>query len=204
MPALILNEHVSDEVIAERKRLGLDRWDEVWDGVYVVMTEPNNEHQKFVLKLAMALEANVDQLGRGETFPGCNVSDRTADWRENYRCPDVAVYLDGNPAIDRDTHWQGGPDLAIEIVSPGDRSREKLGLYAAVGTREVLIIDREPWRLELYRNDGSAEMKLIGIAEHDGATIRSEAVPLAWKLVAGDDRPVIDVASEHPAGHWRI
>ena len=29
-------------------------------------------------------------------------------------------------------------------------SREKLDFYAKVGTREVLILDRDPWSLELY------------------------------------------------------
>ena len=65
-------------------------------------------------------------MRRIRIFPGCNVSDRPKRWKKNYRCPDVAVFLPGNPAEDRETHWFGGPDFAVEILSPYDRSREKL------------------------------------------------------------------------------
>ncbi len=36
-------------------------------------------------------------------------------------------------------------------TSPDDRAREKLAFYAKVGTREVLLVDRDPWALELFR-----------------------------------------------------
>ena len=70
---------------------------------------------------------------------------------QNYRIPDLIVYLNTNPARDRDTHYVGGPDFALEVVSPGEDGTAKLDFYAAVGTREVLVIDRDPWALTLYR-----------------------------------------------------
>lgn len=63
----------------------------------------------------------------------------------------MAVFLKGNPALDRVTHWQGSGDLVVEVVTKGDRSREKLDFYAKLGTREVVVVDRDPWQLELYR-----------------------------------------------------
>ena len=88
-----------------------------------------------------------------KVFAGCNVSDQPKRWKRNYRCPDVAVFLPGNPAEDRKTHWFGGPDFAVEIISRFDRSREKFGFYKSVGVRELLLVDRHPWALELYRAD---------------------------------------------------
>ena len=90
----------------------------------------------------------------GKVMAGVNVSDREHGWKKNYRCPDVVVFLNHTKAVDCDTFWFGGPDFAVEIASPGDRSREKLEFYAKVGTRELLLVDRKPWSLELYRLDG--------------------------------------------------
>jgi Uma2 family endonuclease len=63
--------------------------------------------------------------------------------------PDVVVALAGGQAKDCGTHWCSGPDFVVEIRSPSEDPRDKLDFYAAVGTREVLVIDRDPWALEL-------------------------------------------------------
>ena len=56
------------------------------------------------------------------------------------------------------TFWYGGPDFAVEVISPFDRSRKKFEFYARVGVRELLLVNRKPWSLELYRLDrGRAE-----------------------------------------------
>ena len=90
-------------------------------------------------------------------------------WQKNYRCPDVAVFLPGNPAEDRQTHWYGGPDFAVEIMSRHDRSREKFDFYFKVGVRELLLVDRRPWRLELYRRDKS-QWNTVGHSAVDDAS----------------------------------
>ena len=87
-------------------------------------------------------------------MPGANVSDRNADGRRTTDVPTSSYFSTAAKPIDCDTFWFGGPDFAVEIVSPGDRSREKLDFYAKVGTRELLLVDRKPWSLELYRLDG--------------------------------------------------
>ena len=47
---------------------------------------------------AAAIGAAIAQPEEGVVFAGCNVTDREDDWMQNYRCPDVAVFLKGNPA----------------------------------------------------------------------------------------------------------
>ncbi|MGO9918852.1 MAG: Uma2 family endonuclease, partial [Isosphaeraceae bacterium] len=147
MAMLSVNPVDLAHLIRERRECGGDRYDEVWDGVYVMSPLADNEHQQLGFDLAWAIKMGLGQ--RIRIFPGCNVSSRSQRWKRNYRCPDVAVFLPDNPAEDRKTHWFGGPDFAVEIQSPFDRSREKFGFYAKVGVRELMFVARRPWSLEL-------------------------------------------------------
>ena len=108
----------------------------------------DNEHQSIVSRFTAIFLAILDPDRLGLAFAGVNVSDREEDWINNYREPDVAVFLEGTTARDMGTHWLGGPDLAIEILSLGDPAREKLDFYAKVHVRELLVVDRDPWRME--------------------------------------------------------
>jgi Uma2 family endonuclease len=63
--------------------------------------------------------------GLGKVRPGVNISDRIVDWKHNFRVPDIVVFLNDTLAECHDTFWFGGPDFAIEIVSPDDRTRDK-------------------------------------------------------------------------------
>ena len=133
MAMLSVNPVDLAHLIRERRECGGDRYDEVWDGVYVMSPLADNEHQRLALALSSAIHTALGSTEDIQVFPGCNVSSRSQRWKRNYRCPDVAVFLPGNPAEDRNTHWYGGPDFAVEIQSPYDRSREKFGFYAKVG-----------------------------------------------------------------------
>jgi Uma2 family endonuclease len=135
---------------------------------------------------------------------GTNVSDREQGWQHNYRCPDVVVYYPDNPALDLGTHWCGGPDFAVEIVSEDDRSREKIPFYSKVGTRELLIVDRDPWALELFRrSDG--ELRSIGISTtENGEELASEALPLTFRLIGTDEHSSIQVTHTPDGKKWDI
>lgn len=203
---LVQDRRLAEELRAERRASGTDRWDEVWDGVYVLMPLPDDEHQRIVGKLTMILELTIGENGLGEVRPGVNVSDRVVDWTRNYRCPDVAVFLVGTTAESHGTFWLGGPDFAVEVVSPDDRSREKLPFYARIGTRELLVIDREPWSLELYRL-GADALELVGRHDLDRADrLESAVLPLAFVLdpAGADGRPRIIVTRADGTQSWRI
>ena len=187
MTTLITDRYLERQLIRRRRAWGADKYDEVWDGVYIMNAIPNIEHQSFVGRLTYILQYLVVDPGLGLVLPGCNVTDRTEKWRENYRVPDLAVFLNGTQAINKKSHWLGGPDLAVEIVSPRDRSREKLDFYGKVGTRELLLLDRDPWSLELYRFDVGVPALVARSDVAGGATLETEVVPLHWRLVAGAD-----------------
>ena len=202
MPMLVLDRYQERSVRADRKVSGADRWDEVWDGVYMVMPLPNDEHQEIVAEFVIAFRA---ALGKGVKIrPGVNVSDRDGDWEKNYRGPDVAVFLEGTSAVNRGAYWLGGPDFAVEVVSKGDRSRKKLAFYASVNVRELLLIHRASWRLELYRLDGG-KLGLAGQSTlDDPAILPSVVLPLTFRLIPGAERPAIEVARLDGGEHWAV
>jgi Uma2 family endonuclease len=185
-------------LIRGRRDSGGDRWDEVWDGVYVMPPLADNEHQRLGLDLAISHRNALGPDDRIQIFAGCNVSDQPKRWRRNYRSPDVAVFLPGNPAEDRGSHWFGGPDFAVEVMSRFDRSREKFGFYAKVGVRELLLVDRRPWQLELYRRE-NLRWDLVGrLSLDDPQVLSSQVLPLTYRLITGATRPKIEVARVGP------
>jgi Uma2 family endonuclease len=205
MTMLVLDRHAAKDFLSQRRASGNDRWDEVWDGVYMLMPNPNIEHQGIAGRLMMlVLGPIVEVPGLGQVFPGINVSDRLDDWKKNFRCPDVAVYLNGNPAETRGAYWLGGPDFAVEIISPDDRAREKLGFYAKVGVRELMIIDRDPWAIELFQLQGSG-LVLVGRSVPGSSDwLTSSVLPLRFRLMPGEDRPVIQVETVDSPQSWTV
>lgn len=176
---------IASQLIAQRKTQGLDRYDEVWDGVYVMTPMAGNEHQSLATQVSAVIITVVDWQGLGRTFTGANVSDRRHDWIQNYRIPDVLVFKSNSCAEDCGTHWLGGPEFAIEIVSPGDRTLEKLDFYAQVGTRELLVIDRSPWQLTLYRINSERKLASVAISTFDQPVpVQCTEFPLGFLLNA--------------------
>jgi Uma2 family endonuclease len=204
MTMLVADPFVERDLIAERKAKGLDRYDEVWEGMYVIMPSPDNEHQDLILELSVIGVAAIKRPGLGDALPGCNVSDRDEDWRENYREPDFAIFLKGTQARNRGTYWLGGPDFGVEIRSPNDRTYEKFDFYAQVGTGELLVIGRNPWKLELYRR-ADGEMRLVGQSTLDQPDVlHSEVIPLSFRLVPGEVRPRIEVVHRENGQRWEV
>jgi Uma2 family endonuclease len=204
MAVLITDPSLEERLIEERKICGSDRWDEVWEGVYIVTPLPNNEHQLIVGRLVGILEEVVSRAGLGEVFPGVNLSDMDGDWEHDFRGPDVAVFLKTGKAVDCGTHWRGAADFLAEIISPGDRTREKIPFYDRIGVVELLVIDREPWSLELYqRRDGHLQLVAQSTLEKNDI-LTSSSLPLSFQLISGTERPQFYIAQIPDGRHWMI
>jgi len=204
MALLLLDRDEEQRLIRERQESGGDRYDEVWDGVYVMSPLANLEHQRFAFQFAAIIQEALGWDSEAVVLAGANVSDRDKGWTKNYRVPDVTVTFPGGKARDCGTHWMGGPDFVIEVVSADDRSREKFDFYAAIGVRELLLLDRAPWSLELYRlADGV--LALVGKSDPDNPAIpASEVLPLCFRLVAGGPRPTIEAVHSDGVRRWSI
>ena len=76
MATLIQHMDLSRQLIAERRRSGHDRFDEVWEGVYVMNPLPDNEHQELRGRLTHLLMTVIWEPRLGRVMPGANISDR--------------------------------------------------------------------------------------------------------------------------------
>jgi Uma2 family endonuclease len=204
MATLVLDPTTEERIRAERAASGGDRFDEVWDGVYTMSPLADNEHQDIQARLLSAIQAAVGWSSPSKIQAGVNVSDREDEWEHNYRCPDLVVFKPNTKAKDCGTHWLGGPDFAVEITSPYDRSREKLDFYAKVGVLELMIVDRQKWAIELYRLTGDKLVLDQSCRVDAGVRLVSNVLGLTFTLVAGQPRPLIEVASKDEGQSWLV
>jgi Uma2 family endonuclease len=200
-----MDPRIEEQLLQERRARGADKFDEVWDGVYVMAPMANTEHQAIVSGLNTALSIALGDVRGAQVYPGINVSDRRDDWERNFRCPDIAVILPGSKAVDCGPFHLGGPDFLVEVASEYDRSRDKFEFYAGIGVRELLLVDRNPWVLELYRLAGS-ELSLIG-RKFPGShhPLGSDVLPLTFGLLERPSlRPQIEVTHRETNQRWLI
>src|SRR4051812_27081064 len=113
--------------LERRRKLGLDRRDEVWEGTLHVVPAPAFEHDELVFALAGAFRqiASRHDLGRvGNT----NIREPGSGER-NYRIADLVFIKNGGVTrfAEGGHVWiEEGPDLVVEVLSPNDESDEKL------------------------------------------------------------------------------
>jgi Uma2 family endonuclease len=145
---------IPQSMIAERHRLGLDKKDEMWDGV-LHMNEPGSfEHQRTELRLAALLLPLADRLGLTVLVEAGVFDPARADY-SNYRTPDIVVV---HPDAASERGVEGRAELVAEIRSPDDESFQKIRYYGRMGVRELLIIDRDTKDVRQWLNDGAGNL----------------------------------------------
>lgn len=104
----------------------------------------------------------------------CKISDLSAPE------PDVGYVRPDRVHFVQEECLDGGPDIAVEVVSRDSRSRdygEKRELYEAAGVTEYWIIDPLQRRVEFLRlQDGKYEL----VPLEDNRIFRSQVVPGLW------------------------
>jgi Uma2 family endonuclease len=133
MPTLVLDPQPRElaELIARRRRLGQDLFDEVWEGVLHMNPAPRGAHGAIEAQLTVVLGPLARSAGLVLTGQ-FNVGDS----EEDYRVPDLGMHRNFSDRV-----WYPTAALVVEIVSPGDESFKKLDFYAGHGVEEVLIVD---------------------------------------------------------------
>jgi Uma2 family endonuclease len=135
---------VPQALLADRLWRGADRWDEMWDGELHMVPPPSERHQDVSFRLIRVLGSIAEERGllaRFETGlfrPGVE---------NDYRVPDQ---LYATPALRSERGIEGAAELVVEILSPTDETYRKLDWYASVGVGEVLVVDPETRRVELF------------------------------------------------------
>jgi Uma2 family endonuclease len=189
--------HVTEAELAHRRSAGLDRRDEMWEGVLHMTPAPSVEHQRILDELVIFLGRRLATSGRGVLRSGISIFRGPTD----YRVPDLTFVSAGRERLfHEDGVRGGGPDAVVEIRSPEDETYDKLPFFAAIGTREVIVIDRDTKRPEIYRLAGPGHAPVQPDAE---GWVLSETMRVRFR-VAGQP-PRLHLADMlDPAAHAEI
>lgn len=132
MPTLVLDPPPPEltALIAKRRELDLDRFDEVWEGVLHMNPAPHGRHARLQTQLIKLLGPLAETASLTDLY-GFNLGES-----DDYRIPDAGLLRPGPDQL-----YYPTAALVVEIVSPGDKTYEKLPFYAARHVEEVLIVD---------------------------------------------------------------
>lgn len=191
MKAVLLE--VSDAELARRRRSGMDRWDEVWEGVLHIAPAPTDEHQRILDELIEVLRPLLRKSGRGILRSGINIFDEASP-KENYRIPDLTFVRASRTAVMKADGIRGGPpDAVIEVRSPSDETYEKLPFFAKLGVSEVIVIDRDTKAVEVFRL-ARGEYSLV--APDASAAVTAATLEVTFRETSGGQLMIRDLRSE--------
>jgi len=147
---------------------------ELLDGVFVVSPSPSYGHQRAVLRLAVALDRQVEGPGLGEVlFAPLDVVLRPTTVAH----PDVLFVSTAHlHRIDR--HLEGPPDLAVEFLAPSNPENDldrKMKLYLESGVPQYWIGNLETRTIRVLENAGDHWIEIGTFAP--GSVIRPAGMP---------------------------
>jgi len=161
---MLVLEPLPDELQAlleRRRRTGVDRRDEVWEGVYHMVPSPGAAHSLLVAQLAVLLAAYTRNSGLHTSV------EFNLGVKDDFRIPDLGVHRERPHGT-----WIATAAIAVEILSPEDQTWDKLPFYARHDVEELLIVDpahRSVHWLALcggeYQQTGSSEILGLGAAQ---------------------------------------
>ncbi len=188
MPSVAVPLHEIDKLTYEDYALIPDdgRRHEILDGDHVMSPAPKTKHQRLVLRLALSLEAFVDEHGLGEVFVApfdVLLSDH------DIVQPDLVFVSDGRLGIVDEDNCKGAPDLVVEVLSSSTRRRdliEKRRAYERFGVAEYWVVDPAIDAVQVFRPgaDGRYE-RVAELSAEAGDTLTSPLAP-EWHLALAD------------------
>ena len=133
VPTLVRDPQPAEfQTLLERRReLGQDLLDEVWEGVHHMNPAPHRRHAHIAQQLAVILDEPARRAGLVPMISIFNLGEP-----DDYRVPDGGLFEPGPDEV-----YARTAELVVEIVSPDDKTWEKLGFYAAHRVGELLIVD---------------------------------------------------------------
>lgn len=131
----------------------MDKRYELLDGDLKMVPAPTTAHQRVSLNLAILITTFVRKNHLGEVFLApVDVVFGEGNNREVVQ-PDLIFISHEHKRIVTEEEIRGGPDLVIEVLSPGTQGRDrgyKKALYARYGVREYWIADPRTETIEIY------------------------------------------------------
>lgn len=170
-------------MLDERRKLGLDLRDEMWDVVLHVVPPPHDEHQGLGIELVMVVGPIAKRRGLTPRYE--TGLFRAAD---DYRVPDLLLRRDDQGS----ERGAEGAELIVEIWSPRDETYEKIDFYAAAGVQEMLIVHPNERRVEML---GSVGGRLLPVQPGPDGGLGSDVLGIWMRTVDGKLRITWDEGS---------
>ena len=128
---------------------------ELINGELKTMPLPGLSHGRIAMHLGTPLAQFVWDHELGEVF--YEVGFKLTSNPDTVLGPDVSFITKQRFEQGRETegYWPGPPDLAVEVLSPGDRPgkvKTKLSQWLDFGTRQVWIVDPKFKTVTIYRS----------------------------------------------------
>jgi len=121
-----------EALLERRRKAGVDRLDEVWEGVRHMVPAPSFEHARVAHQIGVLLDGPARAACLVPTMHEFNVGESEHD----FRVPDGGLHRPGAAGV-----WHATAAAVVEILSPDDESAQKLPFYAAHHVDEVLLVD---------------------------------------------------------------
>ena len=129
---------------------------ELINGELIVMPPPGLPHGRIALLLGASLLQFVSdhQLGEVYDYSGFQLTVNP----DTVLGPDISFISKQTlkEMGEVEGYWQGPPDLAVEVLSPGDRPgkvNKKVALYFSSGTKQVWIVNQKHSTVTVYRSE---------------------------------------------------
>ncbi|MDQ3817352.1 MAG: Uma2 family endonuclease [Acidobacteriota bacterium] len=128
---------------------------ELVKGELITMSPAGSEHGAIVVNLTLLLGQHVKANKLGIVF-GAETGFKIAENPDTVLAPDVAFISIGRiPAsgIPKE-YWRGAPDLAVEVLSPGDAARkvdEKVRRWLSAGAKLVWTVNPRQKSVTIHR-----------------------------------------------------
>jgi Uma2 family endonuclease len=115
---------------------------ELIKGELLTMPSPKPIHGRIVANLTFLLLQHVRANRLGDVFAESGYKLESEP--DTVLGPDVSFVSKERVDQEGDHYYEGPPDLAVEVLSPGDRKgyvERKLALYLQTGTRSVWLVN---------------------------------------------------------------
>jgi Uma2 family endonuclease len=126
---------------------------ELSNGEVIIVPPPHAIHTEICWRITEALRDYLKRSGTGRVYSeaGFRLGPHTV------RQPDVAV-LSQTPALPEGDWISSAPDIAIEVLSPGNSAEDielKISQYLAAGAKLVWIVSPKARQVRICRADGT-------------------------------------------------
>ncbi|HEX5883042.1 MAG TPA: Uma2 family endonuclease [Pyrinomonadaceae bacterium] len=128
---------------------------ELINGELIKMSLPGLPHGRIAMRLSISLGQFVSEHGLGEAYN--QIGFKLTSNPDTVLGPDVCFIskqrLDEIGEVTG--YWPGPPDLAVEVLSPGDRPgtvNKKISQWLGFGTKQVWIVDPKHSTVIIYRS----------------------------------------------------